>query len=394
MTATSRAPAAGILPPGVRFWKGTREVKHTPNLPALSGRMRCATFALAVAASACASLPAAAQNAAVATPAPAGAHAPQLAVPPAAPSAAPPAGLHAPLLTAPPAPPPCPRTMGASTGVVLGPVPPATGALIRDRLGARVGTPSSICRTPFGLYEVLIDGDLFYVDERANFLVNGTVFDLRTQENLTESRKDDVLRVDFKSLPLDLAVKTVRGDGSRLLAVFEDPNCPYCKRFEKQMLGVPNATIYTFLYPILSHDPKEPGDSYPKSMAIWCAPDRAQAWKQVMIEGQRLRPASATCEHPLEHILALGQKLHVVGTPTMIFADGRRAPGLITVEKLEKMFAEAAATPAGNAPQSAPQSAPMTAPTAAPTAAPSAPLPAVPEPAAAPASPPAAGPAP
>jgi thiol:disulfide interchange protein DsbC len=253
---------------------------------------------------------------------------------------------HSSLTVAPPAPPPCPRTMGASTGVALAPVPPATAALIRERLGAHIGTPTSICRTPFGLYEVLIDGDLYYVDERANFLVNGNAFDLRTQENLTESRKEDVLRVDFKALPLELAVKTVRGDGSRQLVVFEDPNCPYCKRFERQMLGLPNATVYTFLYPILSRDPKAPDDSYPKSKSIWCAPDRVAAWELVMIEGQRLRPAPEACKHPLEQILDLGQKLHVSGTPTLIFADGRRAPGLIPLEKIEKMFAEAAAAPA------------------------------------------------
>jgi thiol:disulfide interchange protein DsbC len=236
---------------------------------------------------------------------------------------------------------PCPKSMGIPTGRPLAPVSPATAAIIRERVRNRIGVPSSICRTPFGLYEVVVDGDLFYVDERANYLLNGSAFDLRTQENLTESRRDDVLRVDFKTLPLELAVKTVRGDGSRQLAIFEDPNCPYCKRFEKDIATLSNTTIYTFLYPILSRDKNAPDDSYPKSMAIWCAADRASAWEQVMLKGRHLEAAPATCQHPLEELLSLGQKLHVTGTPTLIFIDGRRAPGAIPMDRVEAMMADA-----------------------------------------------------
>jgi thiol:disulfide interchange protein DsbC len=236
---------------------------------------------------------------------------------------------------------PCPTSMGSLSSSTLAPVSPGTVALIRDRLKKKVGAPTSICRTPFGLYEVIVDGDFFYVDERANFLLSGNVFDLRNSENLTEARKEDAFRVDFKSLPLQLAVKTVRGDGTRVLAIFEDPNCPYCKRFEKEIATLSNATIYTFLYPILSRDVKAPDDSYPKSKAIWCAPDRGAAWAQVMLAGKHLEAAPDTCKHPLEEILALGQKLHISGTPTLLFTDGRRAPGAIPLERVEKMMAEA-----------------------------------------------------
>ena len=236
---------------------------------------------------------------------------------------------------------PCPTSMGSLPSGVLAPVNPATAALIRDRLKKRVGTATSICRTPFGLYEVIVDGEFFYVDERANFLLSGSAFDLRSSENLTEARKEEAFRVDFKALPLQLAVKTVRGDGSRVLAIFEDPNCPYCKRFEKEIATLSNATIYTFLYPILSRDVKAPDDSYPKSKAIWCAPDRGAAWAQVMLEGKHLEAASESCKHPLEEILALGQKMHISGTPTLVFADGRRAPGMIPLARVEKMMAEA-----------------------------------------------------
>jgi thiol:disulfide interchange protein DsbC len=236
---------------------------------------------------------------------------------------------------------PCPTSMGSlSTG--LAPVPPATANFIRERLRKHVGEAVSICRTPFGWYEVIIEGEFFYVDERANFLLAGNAYDLRADENLTEARRVDALRIDFNQLPLQLAVKTVRGDGSRTLAVFEDPNCPYCKRFEKEIAGLTNTTIYTFLYPILSRNEKAPDDSYPKSKAIWCAPDRSRAWAQLMLEGKRLDAAPDSCQHPLEDILALGHKLHISGTPTIVFTDGRRAPGVIPMEKVEKMMAEAA----------------------------------------------------
>jgi thiol:disulfide interchange protein DsbC len=238
---------------------------------------------------------------------------------------------------------PCPAFMGSSAGrTALPPVAPPTLARIRERLAARVGTVSSVCRTPFGLLEVIVDGEIFYVDERANYLINGNAFDLRSSENLTAQRKEDAFRIDFSTLPLDLAVKTVRGDGSRTLAIFEDPNCPYCKRFEKDIATLGNATIYTFLYPILSRDAKAPDDSYPKSKSIWCAPDRPAAWAQVMLEGRHLDFAPDSCKDPLAEILALGQKLHVVGTPTIIFTDGRRAPGMIPIDRVEHMIAEAA----------------------------------------------------
>ena len=236
---------------------------------------------------------------------------------------------------------PCPTSMGAAGQNALMPVPPATAALLRDRLSRRLGNVTSICRTPFGLYEVIADGEFFYVDERANYAVVGNAFDLRTSENLTAQRKEDAFRVDFKTLPFQLAVKTVRGDGSRLLAVFEDPNCPYCKRFEKDIATLNNATIYTFLYPILSRDVLAPDDSYPKSKSIWCAPDRGAAWAQVMLEGRHLEFAPESCKDPLAEILALGQKLHITGTPTILFTDGRRAPGMIPVDRIERMMAEA-----------------------------------------------------
>lgn len=277
----------------------------------------------------------------------AGAHAPDpdtagalAAEPPAAAVAgsAPPAALQ-----------PCPPAVDASGAALpVLPLPPGLANSIRERVRRRIGGEvTSVCRMPFGLYEVVVDADVIYVDERVNYVLAGNAFDLRTKQNLTAQRKEDAVRVDFKTLPLQLAVKTVRGDGSRVMAVFEDPNCPYCKRFEKDIASLGNTTIYTFLYPILSRDVSAADDSYPKSRAIWCAPDRSAAWSQLMLEGKHLAPADAGCKHPLDEILALGQKLHITGTPTLIFTDGRRAPGAIPLEDVEKRMAAAggSATP-------------------------------------------------
>lgn len=243
---------------------------------------------------------------------------------------------------------PCPVVRASPSSAPLPALAPVDAAFIRDRVHQRVGgVVSSVCRTPFGLYEVIDDGDVFYVDERANFLLNGSAFDIRTKENLTAARLEDVQRIDFKSLPLDLAVKIVHGNGARQLAIFEDPNCPYCKRLEGEIANLKDTTIYTFLLPILSRDPTRPDDSYTKSRAVWCSADRAAAWHQTMVEGKHL-VAPKDCKHPLEEILALGQKLHVNGTPTLIFADGRRAPGLVPMDKLEQMLAQAAAAPAAH----------------------------------------------
>jgi len=284
-----------------------------------------------------ATAPAAAAPAPGAAPAaaPAAPAAPKATDPKAAPAAADPAAENAPLL-------PCPASMGTTVSVAMPPLTPALAADIRERVHRRTNfVVTSVCRTPFGLYEIVADAEIYYVDERANYLIAGNVFDLHTQTNLTSERKEEATRIDFKSLPLDLAVKTVRGNGSRVMAVFEDPNCPYCKRFEKDMAKLNDTTIYTFLYPILSRDPSAADDSYPKSRAIWCAPDRAAAWSQLMLQGKRLAPAPAQCKHPLEEILTLGQKLHVTGTPTLVFVDGRRAPGAIPLDKVEQMLTDA-----------------------------------------------------
>lgn len=187
-----------------------------------------------------------------------------------------------------------------------------------------------------GLFEVLVGGELYYVDAGVNFVITGRMFDSRTREDLTQKRLDTALRVDFKALPLDHAIKTTRGNGSRVIVTFEDPNCPYCKKFWQNMTEMKDVTVYTFLYPILSADSGE------KSKAIWCAKDRATAWDQYMVGGKAPGATSAECKaDAMEQNLALGKSLGINGTPTIIFTDGTRAAGALPVALLEQRIASA-----------------------------------------------------
>ena len=215
---------------------------------------------------------------------------------------------------------------------------------IRARLQQRIGVAQvvSVRKMPFGLYEVVADNEVFYVDAEVNYLVDGRVLDVKTHNDLTASRKEEVLRVDFKSLPLAQAVKSVRGDGSRALVVFADPNCPYCKRLEKELQTLDNVTLYTFLYPILSQDSVE------KSVAIWCAPDPAAAWNATMVANKAPHLEGAACKNPIDANLELGHKLQVSATPTLVFADGRRVPGAVPIDKVQTLLAEAARAPAAS----------------------------------------------
>ncbi len=178
------------------------------------------------------------------------------------------------------------------------------------------------------LYEVQVGGDLLYTDEKVSFLMTGDVLDVKAKKNLTDERKQKLSQIKFSDLPLDLAVKQVKGNGKRVVVTFEDPNCSYCRKLAKELQGVNDVTIYTFLYPILSPDSSE------KAKNLWCASDRVKAWNDLMIDGKQ--PASGTCDHPTSKVVALGQKLNIRGTPTMFFADGSRTPGYMPVEMLEK----------------------------------------------------------
>ena len=186
-----------------------------------------------------------------------------------------------------------------------------------------------------GLYEVRIGTDLFYTDAKGNYLIQGELIDTKARRNITEDRINKLTELQFKDLPLKDAFTIVRGKGERKLAVFEDPNCGYCKRFERDMQKVDNVTIYMFLYPILSPDSAE------KSRNIWCAKDKVAAWQDMMLRDKT--PAAASCDvNALQRNLALGKKHKITGTPTLIFADNTRVPGAISAEEVEKHLTAAA----------------------------------------------------
>ncbi|BBL26031.1 MULTISPECIES: DsbC family protein [Comamonas] len=185
-----------------------------------------------------------------------------------------------------------------------------------------------------GLYEVRIGTDLFYTDAKGNYLIQGELIDTKARRNLTEDRITKLTEVQFKDLPLQDAFTVVRGKGERKLAVFEDPNCGYCKRFERDMQKVDNVTIYMFLYPILSPDSAE------KSRNIWCSKDKVTAWHDMMLRDKA--PAAASCDvTALQRNLALGKKHKITGTPTLIFEDNSRVPGAIPASEVEKHLAAA-----------------------------------------------------
>lgn len=183
-----------------------------------------------------------------------------------------------------------------------------------------------------GLYEVVTQDHLFYTDEKAQFLIDGAVFDLKTMRNLTEERSRKLFAIDFNKLPLELAVKIVKGNGERKMAIFTDPNCGFCKKLEKELLHIDNVTLYQFMYPVFQ-------GSEEKVTAVWCSKDRAQAWDNLMLKD--VMPAAGNCETPTAKVLALGKKLKVNGTPALIFADGTINPGYLPAVELEKALTAA-----------------------------------------------------
>ena len=182
--------------------------------------------------------------------------------------------------------------------------------------------------TPYGLYEIQLGMDLVYTDEKVSFVLDGTLIDGATRRDVTRERQDALARIPFDQLPFELSFKQVRGDGSRKLAIFEDPNCGYCKQLRQSMVDIENVTIYTFPYPILSPD------STVKVRNIWCAKDQGATWDAWMLKG--VVPPAVECEAPTEKMVALGQKLMVRGTPGLFFTDGTRVGGAIPKEEIEK----------------------------------------------------------
>jgi thiol:disulfide interchange protein DsbC len=210
---------------------------------------------------------------------------------------------------------------------------------IRKNLASRIpqfANIDEVRRTPVaGLFEVRINGfEIYYTDEMGNYLLQGNLIDVQARKNLTEERVDKLTAVDFDKLPMKDAFKIVRGNGKRKLAVFEDPNCGYCKQFERELKTIDNVTVYLFLYPVLGPD------SNVKSRDIWCSKDKAKTWTDWMTTG--VKPETGSCDvTALQRNVEFGRKYNITGTPTLFFADGTRAPGAIPAAQVEKQLAAA-----------------------------------------------------
>lgn len=205
--------------------------------------------------------------------------------------------------------------------------------------GAKV---TSIAKSPyFGLYEAMFDGQLVYTDAKVSYVVVGNIYDANTKQNLTEAKKRELTRIAFDALPFDLAFKRVKGNGARRLALFSDPDCPYCARIEQDLKSIDNVTIYTFLFPIDQLHP----DAARKAKILWCAPDRAKAWEEFFASGN-LPGNNGDCDNPVAATNALGQQLRLSATPTLVFADGSIIPGAVPAQRLEAEIAQGEATAA------------------------------------------------
>jgi len=218
-------------------------------------------------------------------------------------------------------------------------VPPDVAARIRAVLKERIPElhVEGLHKGPIpGMYELNAGSDLFYVNESGTLLFAGRLIDTKTRHDLSAERWNALNAVNFEALPFNLAIKSVRGDGSRKLAIFADPLCPYCQMLEREMQGITNVTLYTFLYPIES---LHPGATV-KSVEIWCAKDRSGAWSKWML--QKVNPGDTQCKGaPVEELQKLGDQLHIDSTPTFFTVDGKRTRGAIKHNEIEQLLAEA-----------------------------------------------------
>jgi thiol:disulfide interchange protein DsbC len=200
-------------------------------------------------------------------------------------------------------------------------------AEVKKAVESKLGKVETIVKAPIaGMWEVAVDGQIFYSDDKGAYLIMGNLLELKSGKNLTAERQ-------FNAMPLELAVKQVRGNGKNVVVTFEDPNCGYCKKLAKDFSKMKDVTVYTFLYPVLGDD------SHEKSKAIWCAADKGKAWTDWMVNGVQTPAAPAKCDTTgLDKSMQLGRKLRINGTPALFFASGERVGGYIPVAEIEKRF--------------------------------------------------------
>ena len=220
-------------------------------------------------------------------------------------------------------------------GVGVGVVHAQSEAQIRAELQKRIGPNTkikSVNPSPIsGVYEVLVGTEVFYTDSNSKYLIQGDIIEIASGSNLTEQRKADLNRIKWSELSPANAFKAVRGNGSRQVAIFSDPNCGYCKRLEKSLQQLDNVTIYTYLIPILSPD------SAQKSKQIWCSTDPQKTYVDWMINN--ITPTGKSdCATQLDKNMAFAKTYGITGTPTLFFTDGSRFPGAVQITDIEKKF--------------------------------------------------------
>jgi thiol:disulfide interchange protein DsbC len=194
----------------------------------------------------------------------------------------------------------------------------------------------SVTKLPYlGLYEIVVEGEVLYTDENFEYLIDGNIIATQTMSNLTEQKKRKLSAIPFSDLPLEYAFKKVKGTGERKMAVFSDPDCPFCKRVEGDLAKLDNVTIYMFLYPIESLHPNAPD----VSKRIWCSPDKSKAWDDYLLRG--IAPsADGKCQNPVDKIVEYGRKKGINGTPTLVFENGARVPGAISAAQIESYLSK------------------------------------------------------
>lgn len=203
-------------------------------------------------------------------------------------------------------------------------------AKLKENLSKTIPEITQVNKSPIdGLYEVVTSERIFYADESGQYLIEGALYDLKAHRNITETRAKQLFAIDFNKLPFELAVKKVKGNGSRKMAYFTDPNCSWCKRLEHELQSVNDVTLYLFISTHIGG-----ADSAEKAQGIWCNKDKVKAWDKLMLNG--VQPAAGKCDTPTAKVMELGRKLRVNGTPALIFANGVINPGYMPAADLEK----------------------------------------------------------
>jgi len=226
--------------------------------------------------------------------------------------------------------------LGAATFLLTSSFASADEASVRKAFSQKFpkATVQSVTKLPYlGLYEIVVEGEVLYADDKFDYLIDGNIISTKNMSNLTEQRKQKLSAIPFDELPLELAFKKVKGNGERKLAVFSDPDCPFCKRVENDLAKLDNVTIYMFLFPIDSLHPKAPE----MSKKIWCSPDKVKAWDDYMQKGT-IPASDSSCQNPVDKIVEYGRKKGINATPTLVFPNGDRVPGAVSAAQMESML--------------------------------------------------------